>query len=107
MSSSASQLPLCRHRLIVPKYNPARTYTPEGTVSFGGSFMAIYPMDSPGGYQLVGRSLPVWNTYGRTGPFTPAKPWLFRNFDQVSSQCGARQNPLLSGAFLSGANAFL
>ncbi|CAL5223800.1 g6371 [Coccomyxa viridis] len=72
-----------RHRLIVPKYNPARTYTPEGTVSFGGSFMAIYPMESPGGYQLVGRSLPIWNTFGRVGPFAPAKPWLFETFDQI------------------------
>ena len=42
-----------RHRLVVPKYNPARTVTPEGAVGIGGSYMCIYPMESPGGYQLV------------------------------------------------------
>jgi urea carboxylase len=40
-------------------------------------------MESPGGYQLVGRTLPIWNTWGRTPPFTPATPWLLRIFDQV------------------------
>jgi urea carboxylase len=40
-------------------------------------------MESPGGYQLVGRTLPIWNTWGRTPPFSPATPWLLRIFDQV------------------------
>jgi len=72
-----------RHRLVVPKYNPARTYTPEGGVGIGGCYMCIYPMASPGGYQLVGRTLPIWNSHTRAGPFEPGKPWLLRNFDQV------------------------
>lgn len=72
-----------RHRLVVPKYNPARTFTEEGTVGLGGAYMCIYPMDSPGGYQLVGRTLPIWNTWGRVEPFTPEAPWLLRIFDQV------------------------
>ncbi|KAK9817750.1 hypothetical protein WJX72_001615 [[Myrmecia] bisecta] len=72
-----------RHRLVVPKYNPARTFTPEGTVGLGGSYMCIYPMDSPGGYQLIGRTLPIWNTFGRVKPFSPDAPWLLRIFDQV------------------------
>lgn len=45
----------------------------------------IYPMDSPGGYQLVGRTLPIWNTFGRTGPFSKDKPWLLEFFDQVDT----------------------
>ena len=68
---------------MVPKYNPARTFTEEGTVGLGGAYMCIYPMDSPGGYQLVGRTLPIWNTWGRVEPFTPNAPWLLRIFDQV------------------------
>ena len=47
--------------------------------------MCIYPMDSPGGYQLVGRTLPIWNTWGRVKPFTADAPWLLRIFDQVWS----------------------
>ncbi|PNH09902.1 Urea amidolyase [Tetrabaena socialis] len=72
-----------RHRLVTTKMNPARTFTAEGTVGIGGSYMCVYPMDSPGGYQLVGRTLPIWNTFGRCGPFSPAKPWLLEFFDQV------------------------
>ena len=74
---------LIRHRLVVPKYNPARTVTPEGAVGLGGAYMCIYPMDSPGGYQLIGRTLPIWSTFGRVGPFSPAKPWLLNYFDQA------------------------
>lgn len=83
------QIALCRHRLVVPKYNPARTFTPEGAVGIGGSYMCIYPMQSPGGYQLVGQTLPIWNTFGRAGPFTPQKPWLLRMFDQAGCACSA------------------
>ena len=50
--------------MIVPKYNPARTFTYGGAVGIGGQFMAIYGMDSPGGYQLFGRTLPIWDTFG-------------------------------------------
>lgn len=71
------------HRLVTTKMNPARTFTHEGTVGIGGSYMCIYPMDSPGGYQLVGRTLPIWNTFGRTGPFSASHPWLLEFFDQV------------------------
>lgn len=48
-----------RHRLVVPKYNPARTVTPEGAVGIGGCYMCIYPMESPGGYQLVRSPRPM------------------------------------------------
>ena len=72
-----------RHRLLTSKYNPARTYTAEGTVGIGGVYMCIYGMDSPGGYQLVGRSLPIWNTFMRNPVFQDGKPWLLRFFDQV------------------------
>ncbi|CAF0965724.1 unnamed protein product [Didymodactylos carnosus] len=39
-----------KHRLSVPKYNPSRTYTPDGSCGLGGNYMAIYPIESPGGY---------------------------------------------------------
>jgi len=40
---------------VVPKYNPARTFTPEGAVGLGGTYLCIYPMDSPGGAQAHAR----------------------------------------------------
>jgi urea carboxylase len=72
-----------RHRLVTTKYNPARTWTADGTVGIGGAYMCIYGMESPGGYQLVGRTVQVWNTYNETAAFTDGKPWLLRFFDQV------------------------
>jgi len=72
-----------RHRLLTSKYNPARTYTAEGTVGIGGVYMCIYGMDSPGGYQLVGRTLPIWNKFLKNPAFQDGKPWLLRFFDQV------------------------
>ncbi len=72
-----------RHRLLSSKYNPARTYTAEGTVGIGGMYMCIYGMDSPGGYQLVGRTLPIWNKFLKNAQFETGKPWLLRFFDQV------------------------
>ncbi len=72
-----------RHRLMSSKYNPARTFTAEGTVGIGGMYMCIYGMDSPGGYQLVGRTLPIWNKFLKNAQFAANEPWLLRFFDQV------------------------
>jgi len=72
-----------RHRLVTTKYNPARTWTAEGEVGIGGVYMCVYGMESPGGYQLVGRTVPVWNTHRVTKEFTAGEPWLLRFFDQV------------------------
>ncbi|MDO3383773.1 urea carboxylase [Gilvimarinus algae] len=72
-----------RHRLLTSKYNPARTYTAEGTVGIGGVYMCIYGMDSPGGYQLVGRTLPIWNKHLKHPMFQNGQPWFLRFFDQI------------------------
>ncbi|MBM0742590.1 urea carboxylase [Phormidium sp. CLA17] len=70
-----------RHRLVTTKYNPARTWTPENAVGIGGAYMCIYGMEGPGGYQFVGRTVPVWNRYKQTEDFE--QPWLLRFFDQI------------------------
>ena len=72
-----------RHRLVTTKYNPARTWTPQNAVGIGGAYMCIYGMEGPGGYQFVGRTVQVWNTYRSTRDFESGKPWLLRFFDQV------------------------
>lgn len=70
-----------RHRLVTTKYNPARTWTAENSVGIGGSYMCIYGMEGPGGYQFVGRTLQMWNRYRQTAEFQ--QPWLLRFFDQI------------------------
>jgi urea carboxylase len=72
-----------RHRLVTTKYNPARTWTPENAVGIGGAYLCIYGMEGPGGYQFVGRTVPVWNTYRTTKHFEPGHPWLLRFFDRI------------------------
>lgn len=72
-----------RHRLVTTKYNPARTWTPENAVGIGGAYLCIYGMEGPGGYQFVGRTVQMWNTYRTTREFTPGHPWLLRFFDQI------------------------
>jgi urea carboxylase len=72
-----------RHRLVTTKYNPARTWTPENAVGIGGAYLCIYGMEGPGGYQFVGRTVPVWNTWRSTRHFEPDRPWLLRFFDQL------------------------
>jgi urea carboxylase len=72
-----------RHRLVTTKYNPARTWTPPNVVGIGGAYMCIYGMEGPGGYQLFGRTIQVWNTHRQTDVFIDGKPWLLRFFDQI------------------------
>ena len=72
-----------RHRLVTTKYNPARTWTPPNVVGIGGAYMCIYGMEGPGGYQLFGRTVQVWSSYGQTADFRDGKPWLLRFFDQI------------------------
>ncbi|MEV0804174.1 5-oxoprolinase/urea amidolyase family protein [Kribbella sp. NPDC050281] len=67
-----------RHRLVTTKYNPARTWTPQNAVGIGGIYLCVYGMEGPGGYQLVGRTVPVW----RLAP-GDEQPWLLRQFDLI------------------------
>jgi urea carboxylase len=72
-----------RHRLVTTKYNPARTWTPENAVGIGGAYLCVYGMEGPGGYQFVGRTLQMWNTFRSTAEFPPGSPWLLRFFDEL------------------------
>ena len=80
-----------RSRLFGTKYNPSRSHTPKGSVGLGGQYMCIYAMDSPGGYQLVGRTTDIWNhalTKENWPPWARESnlqvPWLFRLFDRIT-----------------------
>jgi len=67
-----------RHRLVTTKYNPARTWTAENSVGIGGAYLCVYGMEGPGGYQFVGRTVQMWNTWSEK-----KEPWLLRFFDQI------------------------
>jgi urea carboxylase len=40
-------------------------------------------MEGPTGYQFVGRTCQMWNSFHETPEFTPGHPWLLRFFDQI------------------------
>jgi urea carboxylase len=72
-----------RHRLVTTKYNPARTWTAEAGVGIGGAYLCVYGMESPGGYQLVGRTVPIWGGLRPHRSFADGLPWLLRFFDRI------------------------
>jgi urea carboxylase len=94
-----------RHRLVTTKYNPARTWTPENAVGIGGAYMCVYGMEGPGGYQLVGRTVQVWNTHRVTPTFVEGLPWSLRFFDQIrfypvtTGELQQLRRDILHGAF--------
>ena len=55
-------------RLNVPRQSEPRTRVPAGSVALVGEFSGIYPRESPGGWQLIGRvsdnsadNRPLWD----------------------------------------------
>lgn len=48
--------------LEVPRRSSPRTAVPTGSVGLAGQFSGIYPRESPGGWQLIGRTnAPLWD----------------------------------------------
>jgi KipI family sensor histidine kinase inhibitor len=46
----------------VPRRESPRTRVPAGSVGLAGRFSGVYPTDSPGGWQLIGRTdAPLWD----------------------------------------------
>jgi len=48
--------------LAVPRRSSPRTHVPAGAVALAGEFSGVYPRESPGGWQIVGRTdVPLWD----------------------------------------------
>jgi KipI family sensor histidine kinase inhibitor len=63
--------------IVTPRRETPRTRVPAGTVAIAGSQTGIYPIDSPGGWQLIGwTSLQLFNLESET-------PFLFSPGDEV------------------------
>jgi len=43
-------------RIVTPRKATPRTRVPAGSVGIGGELTAVYPLDLPGGWHLIGRS---------------------------------------------------
>ena len=71
-----------RCALVVPKYNPPRTWTPEGAVGLGGPCVFTYTTPTGGGYQLMGRTIPTFQ-FAMKHPQFAETPFLYRNADRI------------------------
>ena len=50
------------HRLRVPRRGRSRTAVPAGAVGLADDYTGVYPRESPGGWQLIGRTdLVMWD----------------------------------------------
>ncbi|MDN5892385.1 MAG: allophanate hydrolase subunit 1 [Nocardioides sp.] len=49
-------------QLEVPRRGESRVRVPAGSVALAGTFASVYPRESPGGWQLIGRTdLTLWD----------------------------------------------
>jgi KipI family sensor histidine kinase inhibitor len=55
-------------RLRVPRRSEPRTSVPAGSVALAGEFSAIYPRQSPGGWQLIGHTDAILWDLARPNP---------------------------------------
>jgi len=71
-----------RCAIVVPKYNPPRTWTPESTVGIGGPCLYVYPTPTGGGYQLFGRTIPIFQ-FAQKHPLFKDSPTFFKAGDRI------------------------
>ncbi|MBZ9994002.1 urea amidolyase family protein [Mesorhizobium sp. BH1-1-4] len=71
----------------VPRRKSPRVRIPEGSVALGGRFGGVYPTDSPGGWQLLGRTpLKMWDTNRSRAAFlAPGDRVRFRDMAKGAS----------------------
>jgi len=63
--------------LATPRLDAPRKLVPEGSVAIGGSHAGVYPLASPGGWRLIGRTeLKLFDVHGEP-------PGLLRMGDRV------------------------
>jgi KipI family sensor histidine kinase inhibitor len=70
-------------RLEVPRRAEPRTKVPVGAVGLAGAFSGVYPRESPGGWQLIGRTDAVLWDVNRPNPALLA-PGMWVQFRAVS-----------------------
>ena len=78
-------------RLHTPRRDTPRTRIPAGSVGIGGQQTGIYPMESPGGWQLIGRTPLCLFAPGRTLPYAAGDSIRFvpidaREFERIAAQ---------------------
>lgn len=68
--------------LTAPKYNPARTWTPERAVDLADYCSTIFGVPSSGGYQLIGRTVTIFQAEQKHKQYADS-PALFKPSDMI------------------------
>lgn len=83
-------------RLVIPRLDQPRTKTPAGSVGIGGSQGCIYPVESPGGFWVLGRTPLSLYDPGRPDPILlrPGDRLRYRpidrdEFDRIAAEVAA------------------
>ncbi|WP_162794848.1 5-oxoprolinase subunit B family protein, partial [Nonomuraea lactucae] len=72
-------------RLVVPRRAESRVRVPAGSVALAAEFSAVYPRESPGGWQLIGRTrVAVWDL--AADPPALLRPGIRVRFTEASPQ---------------------
>ncbi|KAF4636666.1 hypothetical protein G7Y89_g1423 [Cudoniella acicularis] len=96
-----------KSQIMAQKFNPTRVSTPGGTVGIGGSLFSLYPVEQPGGYMLLARTLETWDTFGTKPGFSPSNPWLWEPFDMVTfSEVSVEKYDEINADFMAGKYTF-
>ncbi|WP_311244098.1 urea amidolyase family protein [Microbacterium sp. WCS2018Hpa-23] len=75
----------------VPRRSSPRTRVPAGSVALAGQFTGVYPRESPGGWQLIGRTDAVMWDIDREPPAL-LSPGTTVRFEQVRAQVVVSEN---------------
>ncbi len=86
-------------RLEVPRRTSPRTAVPAGAVALGGAFSAVYPRQSPGGWQLIGRTAAVLWDLARESPalVRPGDTVRFLAVREVIATAPVSERPPVAG----------
>ncbi|MGE4064507.1 MAG: 5-oxoprolinase/urea amidolyase family protein [Rhodospirillaceae bacterium] len=95
--------------LDVPRRKSPRVRVPAGSVALGGRFAGIYPTDSPGGWQLIGRTpIAMWDpARARPALFAPGDRVRFRDAGKaavVSEPLRSKSKPTAQGLLVTRAD---
>lgn len=75
----------------VPRRSSPRTRVPAGSVALAGQFTGVYPRESPGGWQLIGRTDAVMWDIDRDPPAL-LSPGTTVRFERVRAQARSSEN---------------
>jgi len=96
-------------RLATPRLKTPRTVIPAGSVGIAGKQTGIYPIDSPGGWQLIGRTpLKLYDPYReppvllKAGNYVRFVPISEAEYEEIAARVAAgtyevQQEPLTKG----------